>query len=265
MVKWSMTMVRRAFTLIELLVVVAIIALLMSILLPSLHRARKQARTVACMSNVKQWGYIWHMFTEDNNGKFNTGGSTSGGDAGNDWPITLMPYYLARGALTVCPSATRPMNIPGPWATRAWLWDKTGWGNIKEKKSEDIGSYGQNEWICNRTGDQYWRNRNTVKNPANVPLFFDCAYVDVFPSDTVGPPLIEEDPTSLNEWILVCMKRHEGYVNHLFADMSLRKVGLKELWTFKWSRTFNTANNWTPAGNVSHDDWPLWMRGLKDF
>ena len=65
---------RTGFTLIELLVVVAIIALLMSILMPSLHRARKQARAVACLSNLKQWGYIWHMYTEDSSGKFNTGG-----------------------------------------------------------------------------------------------------------------------------------------------------------------------------------------------
>ena len=70
---------RCAFTLIELLVVIAIIALLMSILMPSLNRARKQARTVACLANLKQWGYIWHMYTEDSGGKFNTGG-TAGGD-----------------------------------------------------------------------------------------------------------------------------------------------------------------------------------------
>ena len=47
-----------AFTLIELLVVIAIIALLLAILMPSLSRARKQSRTVACMSNLKSWGMI---------------------------------------------------------------------------------------------------------------------------------------------------------------------------------------------------------------
>ncbi len=259
-----MTAIRRAFTLIELLVVVAIIALLMSILMPSLQRAKKQARTVACLSTLKQWSYIWYMYTDDHGGKFNTGES-AGGAAANDWPIVLMPYYQDRGALTLCPAARLPMVSPGRFAFRAWSWDQQGWSNLKQKETPDCGSYGQNEWLCDRQGDQYWRNRNNIKKPDNVPLFFDCAYLDVFANANTGPPLSEGDMTGFNEWTLVCMDRHSGYVNYLFADFSVRKVGLKELWSFKWNRTFNTANAWTRAGGVQPDDWPAWMRGFKEY
>jgi hypothetical protein len=48
-------------------------------------------------------------------------------------------------------------------------------------------------------------------------------------------------------------------------DSSVRKVGLKELWTLKWHRKFNTANRWTRAGGVQPEDWPEWMRNFKDY
>lgn len=57
-----------AFTLIELLVVVAIIALLISILLPSMSRAKEQARMVVCLSNMKQIGMAFMLYAEDFNG-----------------------------------------------------------------------------------------------------------------------------------------------------------------------------------------------------
>ncbi|MEN6575224.1 MAG: hypothetical protein ABFD90_02685 [Phycisphaerales bacterium] len=62
-----------------------------------------------------------------------------------------------------------------------------------------------------------------------------------------------------------CINRHNGYVNGLFLDWSVRPVGLKELWTLKWSADFDRAGKWTRAGGVQPEDWPEWMRNLKDY
>ena len=91
--------IKRAFTLIELLVVIAIIALLMAILMPSLHLAREQARGVHCAHNVRTLTLAWLIYKDDNddklvcampNGKPNEGypiGWVQGPSGGNPDPI----------------------------------------------------------------------------------------------------------------------------------------------------------------------------------
>jgi len=67
MTKRSLTS-RKAFTLVELLVVIGIIAILISLLLPSLARARKAAQTVACAANLRSILQATHIFAAQNNG-----------------------------------------------------------------------------------------------------------------------------------------------------------------------------------------------------
>ncbi len=53
---------------------------------------------------------------------------------------------------------------------------------------------------------------------------------------------------------MVCVNRHSGQIRTLFLDWSVRPVGLKEIWTFKWSSFFDTAGRWTKAGGVRPED-----------
>lgn len=94
------TRARRAagFTLIELLVVVAIIALLISILLPSLNQARRQARTIVCLNNLRTQGQACHFYSEDHKG-WNIGGIMGFGTRSVEefmvYSMSVLPYIAA--------------------------------------------------------------------------------------------------------------------------------------------------------------------------
>ncbi len=116
----------KGFTLIELLVVIAIIAILASMLLPALSRAKCRAQGIACLSNTKQLMIGWTLYCSDNGDKFFKGGPVAGG---MDWfatqdntnaamlidPNTPLGNYVKSTGVWKCPSDNfKSAANPGP-------------------------------------------------------------------------------------------------------------------------------------------------------
>jgi prepilin-type N-terminal cleavage/methylation domain-containing protein/prepilin-type processing-associated H-X9-DG protein len=97
----------KGFTLIELLVVVAIISLLAAILFPVFARARENARRASCMSNMKQLGLAFMMYTQDYDDQLPTDSSPSGKIPPYSWDVCIAPYVGVKVAVGASPSIFR--------------------------------------------------------------------------------------------------------------------------------------------------------------
>jgi prepilin-type N-terminal cleavage/methylation domain-containing protein/prepilin-type processing-associated H-X9-DG protein len=274
----------RAFTLIELLVVIAIIALLMAILLPVAQQVRKQAQAAGCRSNLHQWGLVFFLYTQDNEGRFFRRGLNFFHAAQDQWFYTLRPYYTDANDLLLCPAAKRhevraddPRPVPSPtWSvelgsTRASWRNSVYWPKSGTWQASPVfyGSSGLNERIDHDVRSLQRPDPNLPLRPAwrtNVPILLDCVYVIARPLDWDRPPKYEDTLGFMpGDMSYVCIDRHSGGVNSLFLDWSVRKVGLKELWTLQWDTGFRTNGRWTKAGGVKPENWPPWMRKFKDY
>ncbi len=277
---------RRGFTLIELLVVIAIIALLMGILMPALSRVKRQAKSVTCQALLKQWGTIWSMYCDDNDGRFPEAGGL--GWKRGTWVIAFRDHYRTKSDILLCPAAVKRLPT-GTSGVRSYG-DSThtyimGSGGILNSQEE--ASYGGNNWtfyakgtgkIQGRPIPWNWKTKD-VSNSTNVPIFADTMWRGGGPcyrtSDTgalnpsfsrIVPPQYDGQWINYgNEMMHFTLSRHQTGTNALFLDWSVRAVGLKELWTLKWHRKYPINGPLTKAGGVQTTDWPEWMTSFKEY
>ena len=212
------------------------------------------------------WGYGWGW------------GGYWGGYGDRDW-------YRATKEIRLCPMAAKPANPTGRFdpvggTFLAWgrFLSKDEWpAEIRSKWEDSYGSYGVNHHVYwhwrdrDHEHDRYFWRTPDVKGANNIPLHMDSAYPWGWGwwwrTAAPEPPECDAVPTArVRDYRNPhCINRHNGSITSLFMDWSVRKVGVKELWTLKWHKEFNTHNHWTKAGGVLPGDWPTWMRSFKDY
>lgn len=271
---------------------IAIIALLMSILMPALARVRNQAKNVLCQSNLKQWGICFGMYADEWEGSaprgWWQGGDTPGPFNTDCWMEALRPGVTAIS--TTCDAAQPQHNLRVTLTARgalllgrARLRLGASFLNRTAVASLRIGGHPQQRVIMAATAgtalfvtlptkstvnrqaapggmppSKYNWKRADVKGAAAVPLLGDHKWLDCWPHHGDTPPEYDRDAIT-SQMSRVCMNRHEGYVGWVFLDYTARLVGLKELWKLKWSRPFDTD-----AGPTKQQ-WPEWMKRFKDY
>jgi prepilin-type N-terminal cleavage/methylation domain-containing protein len=156
---------RRGFTLVELLVVVSIIALLISILLPSLKRAREQSKLVVCKSNLHQIGTGIQLYAQDNLGLIPRG------------PEPVIPVDLGGNHL-----ATNQLWL-GNNASFVSMFSQcqfTGLGMLQDTTLPDL-----NLFFC-PSDDSFNRTEESPKVPTSRPDELECGSNTAYADEAFG-------------------------------------------------------------------------------
>jgi prepilin-type N-terminal cleavage/methylation domain-containing protein/prepilin-type processing-associated H-X9-DG protein len=165
---------KAGFTLVELLVVIGIIALLIAMLLPVLHRARMAAQDVQCKSNLKQLYNAALMYAGDNQGVMPRANSTFGTDANGkplleNWLVTVAPYLHGR-ALASFFDPNQTVNTYNAYKTDMYYVCPSYSG---ERTGSNQNQYGMN-WLIDMGGNMGTNYKITqIHRPTSIVVFGD--------------------------------------------------------------------------------------------
>ena len=244
---------RSGFTLVELMVVVGLIAVMISLLLPVVAKARSAAQAAACLSNLRQMGTAWTMYTSENRGRLIDHVWNNPTQPDRAWKAYwpgMLEDYKVRGKSLLCPTAEAPIpfnqNKGHGNVNYAWTGKYSTNATVVRFNASLYreSSYGYNQYLTAGGGFGAGSNASkvtAVKTPWAVPVFMDATFLDFrpdngTPDNQVDPPpnLTGHTPIARDHWRFL-IARHGRGVNAYFVDGSARRVPLEETYELTWS------------------------------
>jgi prepilin-type N-terminal cleavage/methylation domain-containing protein/prepilin-type processing-associated H-X9-DG protein len=212
---------RTAFTLIELLVVIAIIALLMGILLPSLNRARQQAKKIVCLSNMRQMGAALQAYLPDADYRLPPS-SCHIKDPNEHW-LRILTRYTREQLLFRCPSDLGKEFVN---------WDRP----LSEQKDARYSSFAVNA-LLDPVHYRYGPSGNRYNNVNQVHRPMYCIWISEAPdtasfelADHIHPEVWEGSLDYARQF--VAWDRHKGVSTYLFVDGHAEQLEFEH--TYSW-------------------------------
>ena len=223
---------RRGFTLVELLVVVAIIALLMSILLPALGHAREQGKRAVCLSNMRQMGIALLSYALENR-EYVPACSCPLAEPDVEHPeqyywLNVLQQYSKQPLIGHC----RNDKTKKPFLDWSDPPPREEWQNYR------WSSYAVNACVGPLKSPLAVERLNQIKNASSVIFLAEVRAGDTYDyADHIHSDLWEnqEDPTQSVAW-----DRHVGNSNYLFVDSHAVPLHWKKTWDFP------LVNMWWP-------------------